>query len=115
MRQIIILCCVLFIISCRKTVPTAINPIAVADIFSVQNNNVTNGQSIQFTLETSGKYVLKLYDTVSNQVVSKEKFLGVSGNNIKKIYTSTYPEKVLYLYLTDSLGNQIKKTKITIN
>ena len=115
MRQIIVLCCVLFMISCRKTAPTAVNPIAVADVFSVQNNNVTNGQSIQFTLETSGKYVLKLYDTITNQVVSKEKFSGVSGNNIKKIYTSTYPEKVLYLYLTDSLGNQIKKTKITIN
>jgi len=105
----------LFLFGCRKTVPTAVTPISVVDIFSVQNNTVTNGQSIQFTLETSGKYTLKLYDSTINQVVSKEKFSGVSGNNIKKIYTSTYPQKVLYLYLTDSLGNQIKKTKITIN
>ena len=115
MRRIIILCCILFMISCRKTVaePTLTNK--TIDVFSVTNNAVSNGQTIQFTLETSGKYILKLYDTTTNQTVSKEKFLGVSGNNIKKIYTSTYPEKVLYLYLTDSLGNQIKKTKITIN
>ena len=105
----------MFLLGCRKTAPTVINPIAAVDIFTTQSNAVTNGQTIQFTLETSGKYVLKLYDTTINQVVSKEKFNGVLGNNIKKIYTSTYPQKVLYLYLTDSVDNQIKKTKITIN
>jgi hypothetical protein len=102
-------------ISCRKTAPLAVSPIGVTDIFSVTNNTVTNGQTIQFNLTTPGKYTLKLYDTTTNQVVTKEKFSGVSGNNIKKIYTTTFTQKVLYLYLTDSVGNQIKKTKITIN
>ena len=105
----------LFLLGCRKTAPTVINPIAAVDIFTTQSNAVTNGQTIQFTLETAAKYTLVLFDTTTNQTVSKEKFTGVSGNNIKKIYTSTYPQKVLYLYLIDSLGNQIKKTKITIN
>ena len=115
MRKIIFFCCIIFLISCRKVVTTPVATTSNADVFSVTNNTVTNGQTIQFTLDASGKYYLKIYDTTNNQVITKEKFLGVSGNNIKKIFTSTLPSKTLYLYLTDSVGNQIKKTKITIN
>jgi len=101
--------------ACRKTEVAPIVAPTNTDIFSVGTNNVTNGQTIQFNLTYSGKYILTLYDTTINQVVSKEKFSGLTGNNIKKIYTNTFNQKSLYLYLSDSVGNQIKKTKITIN
>ena len=113
MKKLIIIS--LFLLGCKKVETTYLPITPSTDIFTVSDNTITNGQSIHFTLETSGKYVLTLFDTTINQVVSKEKFLGVSGDNIKKIYTTTYPQKMLYLYLTDSVGRQIKKTKITIN
>ena len=105
----------LFLFGCRKTAPTPINPISVADVFKVSQISVTNGQIIDFTLQTSGKYTLTLYDTTINEVVSKEKFTGIVGNNVKKIYTTTFNQKILYLYLTDSIGTQIGKTKLLIN
>ena len=114
--KIIILCCIVFIISCRKTDLLPTNPPAdITDIFKVSQISVSNGQNISFSLNNAGKYTLVLYDTTINQVVSKEKFNGVQGNNVKKIYTTTFNQKTLYLYLTDSLGNQISKTKISIN
>ena len=61
----------LFLFGCRKTAPTPINPIGVADIFKIPQVSVTNGQVIDFTLQTAGKYTLTLYDTTINEVVSK--------------------------------------------
>ena len=90
-------------------------PSATADIFSVTTNTISNGQSINFNLQSSGKYTLILFDTTTNEVVSKEKFTGNIGNNVKKIYTTTFNQKILYLYLTDSIGTQIGKTKLLIN
>ena len=114
--KIIILCCIVFIISCRKTDLLPTNPPAdITDIFKVSQINVSNGQNISFSLNNAGKYTLVLYDTTINQVVSKEKFNGVQGNNVKKIYTTTFNQKTLYLYLTDSIGNQISKTKVSVN
>ena len=114
--KIIILCCIVFIISCRKTdlLPTN-TPADITDIFKVSQISVSNGQNISFSLNNAGKYTLVLYDTTINQVVSKEKFNGVQGNNVKKIYTTTFNQKTLYLYLTDTLGNKISKTKLLIN
>ena len=103
----------LFLIGCRKTIPTPTPDIV--DIFKVNNVSVSNGQTIQFNLENAGKYTLTLYDSTTNAVVSKEKFTGVIGNNIKKIYTNTFNQKSLYLYLMDGNNQQIKQTKITIN
>ena len=114
--KIIILCCIVFIISCRKTdlLPTN-QPADITDIFKVSQISVSNGQNISFSLNNAGKYTLVLFDTTTNEVVSKEKFNGVQGNNVKKIYTSTFNQKILYLYLTDSIGTQIGKTKLLIN
>ena len=105
----------LFLFGCRKTMETVSNQPTQVDIFKVESISVTNGQDIQFSLATAGKYKLELYDTTTNQVISKEKFNGIIGNNVKKIYTTTFTQKTLYLYLTDSVGNKINKTKITIN
>lgn len=115
MRQIIIFCCIIFIISCKKSVTPPINTTNNTDIFSVDNSNVSNGSTILFLIPSTGKYYFKIYDSTNNQVITKERFSGVFGTNFKKIYTSTLPKKTLYLYLTDSVGNQIRKTKITIN
>ena len=105
----------LFLLGCRKTAPVAYNPIGVADVFKVSQISVTNGQTINFNLQSAGKYTLVLFDTTTNEVVSKEKFSGIVGNNAKKIYTTTFTQKTLYLYLTDSVGNQISKTKVSVN
>ena len=105
----------LFLLGCRKIASTPIATTNNADVFSVASNTITNGQTINFTLSSAGKYTLTLFDTTTNQVVSKEKFNGTLGNNTKNIYTTTFSQKILYLYLTDSVGNQINKTRLTIN
>jgi len=111
--KIIIFCCIIFIISCRKIevpMPQPVNK----DIFSKTESMVTDGMDIQFTLQTTGKYTFILTDSI-NQIVSKERFTGIVGDNIKKIYTKSLSQKTLYLYLMDESNNKIKQTKITIN
>ena len=113
--KIIILCCIISIISCRKVevIPT---PQSVdKNIFSKSENTITDGQDIQFNLTVSGKYIMTLFDSTTQQVVSKEKFLGVLGNNVRKIYTKSLTQKSLNLYLSDENNNQINKTRIIIN
>ena len=112
--KIIIFCCIIFIISCRKVEVIPQSQPINKDIFAKSEVSVSDGQDIQFTLETAGKYTFVLTDSV-NQIVSKERFTGIVGNNIKKIYTKSLSQKSLYLYLTDESNNKIKQTKITIN
>ena len=104
-----------FIISCRKVEvipqPQPINK----DVFAKSEVSVSDGQDIQFSLTSTGKYTLTLFDSTTNQVISKERFTGIIGDNIKKIYTKSLSQKSLYLYLTDESNNKIKQTKITIN
>lgn len=113
--KIIILCCIIFIISCRKVEvipqPQPINK----DVFAKSEVSVSDGQDIQFNLISTGKYTLTLFDSTANQVISRERFTGIMGDNIKKIYTKSLSQKTLYLYLTDENNNRIKQTKITIN
>ena len=113
--KIIILCCIIFIISCRKVEvipqPQPINK----DVFAKSEVSVSDGQDIQFNLISAGKYTLTLFDSTTNQVISRERFAGIMGDNIKKIYTKSLSQKTLYLYLTDENNNRIKQTKITIN
>ena len=103
----------LFLFACKKVEVIPI-PQPVADIFSQNTILVTNGQDIQFKLDTIGKYTLILFDSTTQQVISKEKFNGISGNNIKKIYTNSFNQKSLYLYLVNENNQQIKKTLITV-
>lgn len=111
MKKALIIC--LFLFGCRKiqTIPT---PTPVVDIFVEKNISVSNGQDIQFKLDSAGKYSLVLFDSTIQQVISKEKFNGISGNNIKKIYTNSFNQKSLYLYLVNENNQQIKKTLITV-
>lgn len=88
---------------------------SVQKIFSVSESDVTDGQSIHFDLPSSGTYILTLIDVESGQVVSREKFIGVAGENIKKIYTKSILSKYLYLTLASADNAQISKTKLTLN
>lgn len=113
MKKVLIIS--LFLFGCRKTTIDVYKPTNVVDVFKVQNVSVTNGEDIKFNLDTAGKYTLILFDTTTNQVISKERFNGIVGNNIKKIYTTTFNQKSLYLYLTNESNQQIGKTLLTIN
>jgi hypothetical protein len=76
---------------------------------------VSNGDEITFNLKAAGIYTLTMSDSVSNQVVTRERFNGKIGENRLKIYTRTLPVKYLYLVLEDASKMQIGKTTITIN
>ena len=103
------------LVACRKVeVRPEPKPIT-ADIFSVSQSTVSNGADITITLKTSGIYTLTMGDSVTNQVITRERFTGKVGENKLKIYTSSLPVKYLYLLLEDESRTQIGKTTIVIN
>lgn len=89
-------------------------PPPVEKIFNVGESSVTNGQSIHFDLPSAGVYTLTLIDKESGNVVSRERFVGQSGENVKKIYTNSIQSKYLYLLLEDVTKKEIGKTTIII-
>ena len=113
--KIIILCCVIFIISCKKVdvSPTPSEP--SKEFFTSSEVTVKNGQTINFTLSVSGTYTMTMMDTIKNQVVTKERFIGKLGLNSLKIYTNSLPTKYLSVELKDQNNQQIGKTRIIIN
>lgn len=90
-------------------------PPPVEKIFNVGESSVTNGQSIHFDLPSSGIYTLTLVDVQTGQVISREKFTGQTGENVKKIYTKSIMSKYLYLILASEDKTEISKTKLTLN
>jgi hypothetical protein len=112
--KIIILCCIIFIISCQKVLVVPVE-VKVNNVFDAPQNSITNGQEIQFNLTTSGVYTLTIGDSVTNQVLTRERFNGQIGQNKKKIYTKGLQSKYLYLLLEDVTKNKIGKTTIIIN
>ena len=104
----------LLLSSCRKIeVPAPV--VTTKDIFSVSQSTVSNGAEIMFNLKLSGIYTLTMGDSVTNQIITRERFIGKVGENKLKIYTSSLPVKYLYLLLEDESRTQIGKTTITIN
>lgn len=114
-KFIIILLVIAFFSGCTKyeIEPMVTKPV-VKDIFSVSQSNVTDGQPFEFFLPSTEFYTLTLVDTLTNQVISKEKIQGVAGLNSANIYTKTIQSKYLYLILLDANSNQIAKTTIII-
>jgi|LakMenE18May11ns_1017448.scaffolds.fasta_scaffold9284664_1 hypothetical protein len=98
---------------CRKTqiMPT---PQPVVNIFSVRESSVENGQEIQFELTQTGVYTLTIGDSVTKQVLTRERFIGQIGQNKKKIYTKGLESKYLYLLLEDVTKNKLGKTIIIV-
>jgi hypothetical protein len=113
MKKIILISLILLVGCTKIDVPTPVPP--VEKIFNVGESKVENGQSIYFDLPSAGTYMLTLIDINTNQVISREKFVGQNGENIKKIYTNSLPKGYLYLVLEDVGKNELKKTKIIIN
>ena len=110
----IILCCTIFIISCTETELELKEVISINNIFAVNESNVINGQSIHFRLPTNGTYTLSLIDVVTNQIVSRERFIGYAGENEKTIYTKSLQSRYLYLLLEDVTKTELGKTTIII-
>jgi len=103
----------LSLVACRKKqVPPT--PQTVPNIFSVAESNVSNGQEIQFELPKNGVYTLTLGDSVNNQVLTRERFIGQIGQNKKKIYTKSLSVKYLYLLLEDENKSKVGKTIIIV-
>ncbi len=88
--------------------------LSIDNIFSVSESNVTNGESIHFDLPEKGTYTLTLIDKESGQTISREKFIGQSGENVKKIYTKSLQSRYLYLLLEDVTKKELGKTTIII-
>ena len=113
--KIILLCCAVFILSCKKTVSFTPESPTNVEFFSLPENKVKNGDVININLTTVGTYTLTMIDTVQNQVVSRERFTGKVGLNPLKIFTNTLPTKYLSVVLKDQNNNEIGKTRIIIN
>jgi len=104
----------LLLVACKKTdIPTPAPP--VKDIFATSQNTVSNGDNIYFNLKSPSTYTLTMFDSVTTQVITRERFKGKNGINNLRIYTSSLPVKYLYLILMDSTNTQIGKTKLIIN
>ena len=99
---------------CTKPELPTPNP-PIEKIFTVTESTVVDGQSIYFDLPSAGVYTLTLVDIQTGQVISREKFTGQSGENVKKIYTKSIMSKYLYLILASEDKTEISKTKLTLN
>jgi hypothetical protein len=88
--------------------------IAKDDIFAINESTVINGQSIHFDLPAAGVYTLTLVDKTTGQVISRERFTGQNGENVKKIYTKSISGKYLYLLLEDIDKKELNKTTLII-
>lgn len=113
MKKIILISFILLVGCTKVDIPTPVAP--VEKIFNVGESKVTNGQSIYFDLPSAGTYTLTLIDSSTDQVISRERFIGQNGENVKKIYTNSLPKGYLILVLEDINKNQISKTKIINN
>jgi hypothetical protein len=113
MKKIILISLILLVGCTKPELPTP-DVIAKDNIFNVTESRVLNGQSIYFDLPSAGTYTLSLMDVTTNQVISRERFVGQNGENVKKIYTNSLPTGYLYLVLEDAGRNELKKTKIII-
>ena len=101
----------LILASCITEVTDPLPP-TVQNIFDAKENKVINGQPIYFDLPLDGIYTLTLIDKESGQVVSREKFIGKKGENVKKIYISSIQFQYLYMLLEDVAKKEIGKTTI---
>ena len=113
MKKIIFILCLGFA-ACKKVEVIPTPPPENIKIFSVAQSSVENGQEIQFDLKKNGVYTLTLGDSITNQVLTREKFNGQIGINKKKIYTKSLSVKYLYLLLEDDNKNNIGKTIIIV-
>jgi hypothetical protein len=115
-KLLLILSIILTLSSCVQEIIEPIEPAPTTkSIFDVKESMVVDGQTIQFDLPTDGIYILTYTNVETGQVISREKFNGKIGKNLKKVYTKTIMTKYLYLILSSENRTQISKTKLIIN
>ncbi len=112
MKKILLISLILLVGCTKPDLPTPTMP--VEKIFNVGESKVVNGQSIHFDLPSAGTYTLTLIDKESGQVISRERFIGQNGENVKKIYTNSIQYQYLYLLLEDVTKKELGKTTIII-
>jgi hypothetical protein len=110
MKKILLVSLILLAGCTKPELPTPVP--TVTYVFDVKESKVTNGQDIYFKLPSAGAYTLTLIDKESGQVLSRERFIGKDGENIKKIYTNSIESQYLYLVLEDVTKTEIGKTTI---
>ena len=115
MIKIVVFFLIVLSFSCTKMDIEPLPLPTTQKIFTVSESKVTDGQDIYFDLPSSGVYILAFIDIETGQVISREKFNGKSGENIKKIYTKSIISKYLYLTLSSEDKAQISKTKLILN
>ena len=114
MRKICFILGLVLLSACRKVeIPLPVVEINT-DIFSKTQTEVTDGQIITFDLKVDGVYTLTIGDSVTNQVVTRERFTGKTGQNKLTLYTKSLPTSYLYLLLEDGNKSQVGKTTIII-
>ena len=114
MRKICFILGLALLSACRKVeIPLPIVE-TNTDIFSKTQTEVTDGQIITFDLKADGVYTLTIGDSVTNQVVTRERFTGKTGQNKLTLYTKSLPTSYLYLLLEDGNKSQVGKTTIII-
>jgi len=111
MKKIILISLIL-LVGCTKMEIEPTPPPTTQNIFSIKESRVVDGQEIHFQLPTAGVYTLTLIDRDNGQVISRERFTGKIGENIKRIYTNSIQSQYLYLLLEDVTKTQIGKTTI---
>ena len=110
-KLLLILSILLIFTSCVDEVIEPLPP-TTQSIFDVKESVVVDGQSIQFKLPSAGLYTLTLIDKETNQVISRERFNGIIGENNKSIYTKSIQSRYLYLLLEDVTKTEIGRTTI---
>jgi hypothetical protein len=110
-KLLLILSILLIFTSCVDEVVEPLPP-TTQSIFDVKESMVVDGQSIQFKLPSAGLYTLTLIDKQTNQVISRERFNGIIGENNKSIYTKSIQSRYLYLLLEDVTKKEIGRTTI---
>ncbi len=111
MKKIILISLIL-LVGCTKMEIEPTPPPTVQNIFDVKESKVVDGQTIYFKLPSAGVYTLTLIDKQTGQVISRERFTGKLGENVKKIYTNSIQSQYLYLLLEDVTKIEIAKTTI---
>lgn len=111
--KIIILCCVVFIISCQKD-DIFIGPEEPIHqmIFETPTSIVSDGQEIWFNATTDVQHQL-IITTTNGSVIAKEKFVPVSNPHNHRIYTKSIPKGEYQLILKKD-NSEISKTRIII-
>ena len=114
MRKIYFILGLVLLSACRKVeLPMPVAP-TNTNIFNSKQTEVTDGQIITFDLKVNGVYTLTIGDSVTNQVVTRERFTGKIGENKLTLYTKSLPTSYLYLLLEDGNKTQVGKTIIII-